>query len=117
MNRPMVALSQPLLRSYGLVLLTTGLSIGLWLLLGEQLVPNPFLLFTAAVAVSAWYGGLDPAITAIGISTLACLVLYTLPNDPEDFTPEQEVLYLLVFLLLSLLIAVRAGLQMDGRPG
>jgi diguanylate cyclase (GGDEF)-like protein len=105
MSRPMVALSLPVLRSYGLVLLTTGLSFGLWLLLGDQLVPSPFLLFTAAVAVSAWYGGLGPAITGIGMSTLACLVLYTLPNDPENFSPEQEVLYLLVFLLVSLLIA------------
>jgi diguanylate cyclase (GGDEF)-like protein len=105
MSRLLSAFSQPLVRSYGLVLLTTGLSTGLWLLLGKQLVPSPFLLFTAPVAVSAWYGGFGPGITAMGIGTLACLGLSIPPSHSGDFTAGQQVLYLLVFLLVSLLIA------------
>jgi diguanylate cyclase (GGDEF)-like protein len=92
-------------RGYGLALLSTGLATWLWLLLGTQLVPSPFVLFLAAIAITAWWGALGPALMAIGLSTLASLLLYVVPADPQGLTPKQELLYLLVFLLISLLIA------------
>jgi diguanylate cyclase (GGDEF)-like protein len=76
-----------------------------WLLLGQQLVPSPFLPFIAAVALSAWWGGLGPALAATGISALACLLLYILPAPPNGFTGRQIALHLLVFSFVTLLIA------------
>lgn len=90
---------------YGTVPLSTGLATGLWLYFGQQLLPSPFLLFTAAVALCAWWGGLGPALVAIAVSILACLLLYYLPFDPQDFSPAQAAAHLLLFLLLTLLIA------------
>jgi diguanylate cyclase (GGDEF)-like protein len=76
-----------------------------WLLLGTQLVPSPFLPFTAAVALSAWWGGLGPALAATAVSALACLLLYVLPTPPNGFTPRQAALHLLVFSFITVLIA------------
>lgn len=96
-DRLLLALRGPSARAYGLALLSTGFAATFWLLLGNRLAPSPFMLCLAAVAVTAWAGGLGPG-----------LLLYVVPGTPAGFTPKQELLYLLVFLLVSLLLA---GLQ------
>lgn len=95
-------------RSYGNVLLTTCLALVLWSAAEQQRASSLFLLFVASVAISAWSGGLGPAVMAIGTSAIACLLLLILPSRPRVINPEQEILYFPLFVLVSLLIA---GLQ------
>ena len=40
-------------------------------LLRSIILPNPFLLFFAAIAFSAWYGGLWPSLTATVLTVVA----------------------------------------------
>jgi signal transduction histidine kinase len=50
----------------------TAAVLGLKLALSQLLRPDtPFLLFLAAVMVSAWYGGLGPGLLATGLAALA----------------------------------------------
>jgi diguanylate cyclase (GGDEF)-like protein len=89
-------------------LLSTSVAVGLWALFGQHLASSPFLLFTAAVALSAFYGGLGPAIAAIGASTVACVLIYYvpfLPFESEGTQTSRVLLHFLMFLLVSLLIA------------
>ena len=51
LSAQLLASPRPPSLRYGIVLLSTGLATSLWLLCGQQLVPTPFLLFTAAVSV------------------------------------------------------------------
>jgi diguanylate cyclase (GGDEF)-like protein len=99
-----VAAARPLVIRYGASVLGTGLAAGLWLLIGHRLAPSPFLLFTAAVALAAWWGGLGPALMAMGISTVACLLLYDLAPGRPGFTAIQAAPDLLTFLLVSVVI-------------
>src|SRR5690349_10139530 len=52
----------PAVQRYGMALLATGLAFGLSLLLPEATDETAFLLFLAAIAFNAWYGGVGPAV-------------------------------------------------------
>lgn len=93
---------------YSIVLLSTGLAVLLWAIFGQQLAASPFLLFTAAVALSAFWGGLGPALATIVGSTVASAIIYYVPSVPfeaRDSHGTQVVAHFLMFLLVSALIA------------
>ena len=50
---------------YGVAVLVVCLAAGLTLLLPPVATGTPFLFFFAAVILSAWYGGLGPALLTI----------------------------------------------------
>lgn len=62
--------TRSLLAPYAVVLLAVGSALLLTLLLQPLLKPTIFLLFFAAVAVSAWYGGMEAGLLATALSTL-----------------------------------------------
>ena len=63
---------------YALAVLLSGLALALTLLLEPLMERSIFLLFIAAIVVSALYGGLGPGLVAVFLSTSAsgplCLV-------------------------------------------
>ena len=60
----------PVLR-YGLAILASAAALALSLAYWPIVEPNRFTLFLGAIAVTAWYGGMRPALVAIGASLLA----------------------------------------------
>ena len=64
--------SKPLLRRYGLALIITGFCTGLVSLFPRLFPGNtPFILFGAATAIAAGYGGIGPGVVATALSAAA----------------------------------------------
>src|SRR3954469_12362093 len=60
------------LARYGVAVLSVGISIALRRILGRVVEDSgPFLFFTPAVIISAWYGGIGPGILATVASIAA----------------------------------------------
>ncbi|WP_017716067.1 ATP-binding protein [Kamptonema formosum] len=90
-------------RRYGIPILTVALALLSRLLLAPLLGDaSPLLLFTAAVMVSAWYGGLFSGLlaTALSIIALAYLFLSPLPHFPNS--PLINAVLLFLFTLVGL---------------
>ncbi|HEU4326837.1 MAG TPA: ATP-binding protein [Roseiflexaceae bacterium] len=80
------------------------------LLLMPLVVSNPFLLFFAAVALTAWYGGLGPSVCAIALATIASATFLippygALPSSPMDLARLGG--FMLVAGLISTLSELR----------
>jgi PAS domain S-box-containing protein len=99
------------------VLLSYGVAAGaaaLALILTWQITPlreqAPYPLFLAAVALSAWYGGLGPALCSTALSALAA-TYFVLPPWPSLSINLAEAIglgaYVLVAALISSLHAMR----------
>ncbi len=91
----------PLLR-YGVAVLSVVLALLLTLLLWPLMEPNRFLLLSAAVMFSSWYGGLRP-----GLLATLCAVLGDFFFFPAAFSPVDgfnNILRLGLLVLVSLLI-------------
>jgi PAS domain-containing protein len=96
---------------YGVAVLTVVLAGGFTLLLAPVAEGAPFLFFFAAVMLSAWYGGLRPALLTAALSAAwsAYFVLPPLFSLAVD-TPGGALrlgLFLLVAFLISSLQARR----------
>jgi PAS domain S-box-containing protein len=73
-------------------------------------------LFLFAVAVTAWYGGVGPAIVAIVLSVLSFDYFFTVPLYSFDFTPSdipQLVILVLFATLITRFSAVRRRVEGD----
>ncbi len=71
--------TRSLLAPYAVALLAVGSVLLLTLLLQPLLKQTIFLLFFAAVAVSAWYGGMEAGLLATTLSTLAVSYFFLEP--------------------------------------
>lgn len=86
-------------------LLSVGsVAIGCWLrVLMEPIVGDqvPFITLFAAVAVAGWYGGIGPALVAVGLSALTASWLFVPPDDA--FIPQDgaAVVSMLVFIAMA----------------
>ncbi|MBE9179432.1 PAS domain S-box protein [Oculatella sp. LEGE 06141] len=89
---------------YGVAVLTVAVALLLTVLLPQLFNSNSFQLFYAAVAVSAWYGGIQAGVLAIFLSGLANLFL--LPLVYPTVLNFNLVTELLGFVVVSLLISV-----------
>ncbi|MCZ7572140.1 MAG: PAS domain S-box protein [Ardenticatenaceae bacterium] len=94
----------PLLR-YGVAVLTTALALLLTLLLQSLIEPGPFLLFFAAVALTAWYGGLGPALLATLLGALASDYFLLPPLYAFALITPHTLARLTIFALVALLIS------------
>jgi PAS domain S-box-containing protein len=65
--------------SYGGAIALVGLAALVSTLLYPLIEPNPFLLFFAAIAVSAWYGGLGPGLLAILLGLIVSSFIFMRP--------------------------------------
>src|ERR1700730_5462754 len=105
-----VSTLRSIVRCYGAACLAVGLATGLELLveplLGEE---SPFLLYVAAVMLSALYGGLGPGLLAAVGSALTATYLFFPPRYSFAIASPQTRIRLGVFLVETLIISAIFG--------
>ncbi len=94
----------PPLMGYGAAVLMPVVALLLTLLLEPLLAKTPSPLFFAAVALSAAFGGLGPALLATGLSALALDLLLLAPEGQLAATTDSA-LHLGGFVLVAMLIS------------
>ncbi len=99
---------RPRLAPYAVALLAVSSALLLTLLLQPLLNPTIFLLFFAAVAVSAWYGGMKVGILATILSTLAVNYFFIQPLFSLVVDAESLV-RLGLFVLVTEQFAIRSS--------
>jgi PAS domain S-box-containing protein len=110
---------QPVLWRYGLAVVSVVLALFPGLLLEHYQfhdVELPFFLF--AVALTAWYAGVGPAVLAIVLSTLCFDYFFTLPLHSLALTVSDVPAVLILILFASLVTrfsAVRRQFESDLR--
>ncbi|MDC0669083.1 PAS domain-containing protein [Nannocystis radixulma] len=82
----------------------TALAAGLRLFLAVTLEPRPpiLLLFTGAAGVSAWFGGLGPALLTIALSSVLDVCFFDLADPVHQWT---DLVDLGIFALVALAVA------------
>ncbi|SRR5579883_317389 len=100
---------------YGVAIAATAIALllSLWLMAVISRTIGAF--FYGAIAVSAWYGGLLPAILAIGLSTLAINHYFLTPMGQFQIATSDDGLRLLLFAVISLLITLLTTNLRDSR--
>jgi PAS domain S-box-containing protein len=88
---------------YGVALGSVALALLLSLLFRSLIEPNPFLLFFAAVALSAWMGGLRVGVVATALAALVTNYILLPPAYALSFAPT-ELARMTGFVLVALLI-------------
>ncbi|MBN3944767.1 PAS domain S-box protein [Nostoc sp. NMS9] len=96
--------TRSLLASYAVALLAVGSVLLLTLLLQPLLKQTIFLLFFAAVAVSAWYGGMEAGLLATALSTLAVSYFFLEPVFSLLVASLDNILGLGLFVLVTTII-------------
>lgn len=83
---------------YGLAVIAPVLVLPLqWVLISSVGNVAPFLLFTPAVMVSAWYGGLGPGLAATAISSMLANFFLLPPVYSLKFDSQFDLIRLAVF--------------------
>ncbi|WP_448270309.1 PAS domain-containing sensor histidine kinase [Nostoc sp. DSM 114159] len=96
--------TRSLLAPYVVALLAVGSVLLLTLLLQPLLKPSIFLLFFAAVAVSARYGGMEAGLLATALSTLAVSYFFLEPVFSLLVASLDNILRLGLFVLVTTII-------------
>jgi two-component system, cell cycle sensor histidine kinase and response regulator CckA len=95
---------------YGLAILAVGAAILLRLALDPILRDTlPFITFVAAVAVTAWYGGLKPGLVATALSALAGCCLIMAPWFGLQAVQTGDWPRLLIATLFGVLVSALIG--------
>ncbi len=92
------------LLNYGLAVVTVATATGITLLIRPYLEPVNMALFFAAVALSAWRGGIGAGLTATGLAALAIGYFFIEPVYSLEIRP-QGLIPLSVFVLVALSIS------------
>ncbi|WP_421654814.1 PAS domain S-box protein [Leptothermofonsia sp. ETS-13] len=92
---------------YGVAVLAVLLGLGLMLLLDPwiSMKGSPFVVFFAAVMISAWYGGLGPGILATLLSTLAAKYFFISLIHAWQVANLADLARLILFVLVSLMVS------------
>jgi len=94
---------------YGVALAVTALALVLRMSLDLAFVDSsPFLIFTPAVMLGAWYGGLGPGLVATAAGALACNYFLLKPNRGFDLDP-QDLPRLILFIGVGIQISWLSG--------
>ncbi|MEH2095949.1 hybrid sensor histidine kinase/response regulator [Nostoc sp.] len=92
------------LLTYGVMILAVIAALLLTGLLLPVFDPSVFTLFYAAVAVSAWYGGMGLGVLAIALSVISALYFLIEPIYSFDLLSLNVLVQLTTFSLVSFLI-------------
>ena len=88
---------------YALAPLSVAISLGIGLLAWRYGIRHQFSMFLFAIVVSAWYGGVGPAMVAVVCSTLAYDYFYNEPlytlSVPYEDIPDFLLVVLFAFLV------------------
>lgn len=95
---------RPRFAPYAVALLAVSSALLLTLLLKPLLTPTIFLMFFAAIAVSAWYGGFKPGLVATGLSILGISYFFLEPAFSLHIADLDGKVRLGLFLLVATLI-------------
>lgn len=90
------------LRHYGIAILTVATAVLLTSLSSTLSEKSPYMMFYAAVTLSAWYGGLWPGIMATVLGALSANYFFIQPIDTLDFG-WSDIVSIGVFTQVSLL--------------
>jgi K+-sensing histidine kinase KdpD len=90
---------------FGVAVLLVCLASGLTLLLPAVATGTPFLFFFAAVVLSAWYGGLGPALLTIALAAAWSAYFLLPPLHSLHVGEPADMLRLGLFLLVAFLIS------------
>ncbi|MEH2425797.1 MAG: PAS domain S-box protein [Nostoc sp.] len=100
------------LLTYGVMILAVIAALLLTRLLLPVFDPSVFTLFYAAVAISAWYGGMGLGVLAIALSVTTAFYFLIEPVYSFDFLSPNVLVRLTTFSLVSFLItALSSELQ------
>ncbi|MBD2355838.1 PAS domain S-box protein [Tolypothrix sp. FACHB-123] len=90
---------------YTVAVLAVGSALLLTFLLEPLLSPTIFLLFFAAVAVSAWYGGMKSGLFATTLATISVAYFFLTPVFSPLIYSLDSLLRLALFVLVTTLIS------------
>jgi PAS domain S-box-containing protein len=90
---------------YAVAVLAVFSALLLTFLLKSLLSPTIFLLFFAAVAVSAWYGGMKPGLLATALATVSVAYFFLEPVSSALIYSQDSLLRLTLFVLVTTLIS------------
>lgn len=96
---------RPRLKLYAVAVLAVSSALLLTLLLQPLLEPTVFMLFFAAVAVSAWYGGMEAGILATALSTLAVNYFFIKPELSLSPYYLDSIVRSGLFIVVTILIS------------
>ncbi|MBW4695465.1 MAG: PAS domain S-box protein [Lyngbya sp. HA4199-MV5] len=91
---------------YGVAILAATASLFLTQFFWSLLDPLVFILFYAAIAVSAWYGGMRGGLLAIGLSTFYSFYFLFEPSHSFKVITAKQLVQVIAFVLVSFLITV-----------
>jgi signal transduction histidine kinase len=94
------------LRRYGAAAAFTAIAVATAAVLQPYMAPSIFLAFYPAVALSAWYGGLVPALLASGVSVFAADYLFLDPVGQVSVADPAHLLRMAGFLAVSGIVAL-----------
>jgi signal transduction histidine kinase len=92
-------------RRYGAALLATAAALAAARVLSNVASYSPLLLFAAAVAIAARYGGRGPALVASLLSVIAIDLVFLQPPTGVDLDQPHPLLRLGMFLVVALTIS------------
>ena len=98
------AVVRPWMMRYGFAILVTAAGLLVTFGLGRYAERTPFLAFFTAVALTAWYGGLGPALLATALSVLVTDYFFIPPIGQLTKGPDGVVavaLFTVVALIIS----------------
>ena len=90
---------------YDVAVLAVGSALLLTFLLKPLLSPTIFLLFFAAVAVSAWYGGMKPGLLATALAAISVTYFFIPAVSSPLIYSVDSILRLILFVLVTTLIS------------
>jgi two-component system, cell cycle sensor histidine kinase and response regulator CckA len=102
--RLVAAAGRTILGHFGITIGSVILALLLSLLFRPLIEPNPFLLFFASIALSAWAGGLRPGLLATGLAALLSNYFLLSPMYEPSLSPT-DLIRLGAFILVGVLIS------------
>lgn len=93
------------LAPYIIALLTVTISLLLSVLLSSLLKPTMFMLFFVAVAISAWYGGMEAGLLATALSTVVIDYFFIEPLFTLVAYGIDSIVHLCVFLIIAIIMS------------
>src|SRR4051794_27783920 len=96
--------ARPALLRYAWAFFTVALAV-LVVLLGPRVDRSAVVFFVAAVAVTAWFGGLGPALVATVLSVFAVDYVVLPPVYSLDLRGPDDAIDLVAFVLVAVLIS------------
>jgi K+-sensing histidine kinase KdpD len=100
---------------YGLAVVLTIVALLLSTSMSLWIQESPFSLFLAAVAVSAWYGGLGPGLLATVLGGLICSTFFLPPFASPTVATITSAVRLVLFLLVAVLISSLSATLREAR--